>query len=125
MPSRLSSRRAGAVISGEVTEASTETATLSSRRAPPIRCSIPVRSVCHRCATSARSGWPWAAYPISSTASGTPSSPASSSSSRGSAAKPGPATARNSRRASASGSGLQHGEIPPPQPRRAARPPGN
>ena len=44
-----------------VTEVSTETATLSSRRVPPIRASIPVRSACHRCATSARSGWPWAA----------------------------------------------------------------
>jgi hypothetical protein len=52
---------AGAVINGAVTDASTETATDSSRRAPPIRASIPVRSARHRAATSARSGWPWAA----------------------------------------------------------------
>ena len=98
---------AGAVISGEVTDASTETATLSSRRVPPIRASIAVRSARHRCRDLGqivlalggvghqlhRQRHPIQLRP-------------SSSSSRGSAAKPGPATATNSRRASASGSGL-------------------
>ena len=60
-PSRLSSRRPARVISGAVTEASTDTATLSSRRSPPIRASIPVRSARHRSATSPRSACPWAA----------------------------------------------------------------